>query len=113
MPQQVQLQVTPKESITPSIYLNLAASRAGIKQSQIAHARIIKRSIDARKPNIKVNLTIELFVDDEKEPEKTVFNWEDVSTKQEIIVVGSGPAGLFAALRLIENGLRPIVIERG
>lgn len=113
MPQLVQIQVTPKESITPTIYLSLVASRAGVKQSQIAHARIIKRSIDARKPNIKVNLTLELFIDDEKEPDKIDFKWDDVSTKQEVIVVGSGPAGLFAALRLIENGFRPIVIERG
>lgn len=113
MPQQIQLQLTPKEAATPSFYTALAANRAGVKQSQIAHARIIKRSIDARKPNIKVNLTVELFIDDDKEPDKINFNWEDVSTKQEIIVVGSGPAGLFAALRLIENGFCPIVIERG
>lgn len=113
MSQQVQLQLTPKEAASPSIYLDLAAKSIGINREQIANSRIIKRSIDARKPNIKVNLTLELFIDDEKEPDKIDFKWDDVSTKQEVIIVGSGPSGLFAALRLIENGLKPIVIERG
>lgn len=113
MPIEVMLQLSPKEAATPSVYIDLAAKRAAVKREQVAFARIVKRSIDARKPNVKVNLGVELFIDDEKEPPHIEFEWGDVSSATEVIVVGSGPAGLFAALRLIEGGIRPIVIERG
>lgn len=113
MSKEVLLVLSPKEAATPTIYTELAAKKAGVKMEQVAFSRVVKRSIDARKSTVKINLGVELFIDDEKEPEKIHFEWGDVSSCQEVVVVGSGPAGLFAALRLIELGVKPIVIERG
>ncbi len=113
MPKTVTLQLSPKQSADEKFYIPLAARHIGIRQSDIALARIVKRSIDARQRMPKVNLTLEIYVDTEPQPQPVHFDYPSVDGRTEIIVVGSGPAGLFAALRLIELGYRPIVLERG
>ena len=85
----------------------------GIKQSDIALLRIVKRSVDARRGTLKVNLTLEAFLDFEPMPEPIHFDYPNVENGTPIIIIGAGPAGLFAALRLIELGLKPIIFERG
>ncbi|MBC7125765.1 MAG: FAD-binding protein, partial [Bacteroidales bacterium] len=80
----------------------------------IRHYYITRKSIDARKGKVLVNLGVRVFIGEEKIiDERPVFNYTDVRNAMPVIIVGAGPAGLFAALRLIELGFKPIVIERG
>ena len=114
MGKQVQINLTPSAAADETTIKKIAASLAGIDLAAVSSLRVIKRSVDARKKNIRINLTVEVFSEkDSALPEITPFNPVDVSLKQEVIIVGAGPAGLFASLRLIELGLRPIIIERG
>ena len=85
----------------------------GIKQSDIALLRIVKRSVDARRGTLKVNITLEAFLDFEPMPEPIHFDYPSIEHGVPIIIIGAGPAGLFAALRLIELGYKPIIFERG
>lgn len=85
----------------------------GIRREQVALARVVKRSVDARHRTPQVLLTVEVFIDGEEQPAKIHFDYPDVNGKTPVVIVGGGPAGLFAALRLIELGLRPILLERG
>ena len=110
----VQLNLTPEASADDALIKKTVASAAGIDQSEIFSIRILKRSVDARQKNIRVNLSVEVFTADE--PLLAVmapFKAINVSQRREVVIVGAGPAGLFAALRLIELGLRPVIIERG
>ena len=76
--------------------------------------RILRRSIDARQRTIFVNLKVRVYINEQPQGDEYVpVEYPDVSGKPQVIVVGAGPGGLFAALRLIELGLRPIVLERG
>ena len=114
MGKQVQINLTPAAAADDATIKKIAASLTGIDPSAINALRVTKRSVDARKKNIRVNLSVELFSgEDSSVPAITPFNPVDVTHKQEVIIVGAGPAGLFAALRLIELGLRPVIIERG
>lgn len=113
MPQLVTLVLSPKQAADVSYRTALAARRLGIREDEIALVRVVKRSIDARQRQPKVNLTLEIYVDREPQPEPVHFDYPDVSHATEVVIVGSGPAGLFAALRLIELGFRPILLERG
>lgn len=113
MPQQLTLVLTPREAADAKTYTSLAARRMGVPERDIALARVVKRSIDARRGRPKVNLTLELYLDGEPEPASVHFDYPSVAGRTEVAIVGAGPAGLFAALRLIELGLRPILLERG
>ena len=112
MPKTITLQLSPKQAADEKFYIARAAERLGIKQSEIALARVVKRSIDARQRMAKVNLSLEVYIDKEPQPAPLHFDYPSVDTGTEVIVVGSGPAGLFASLRLIELGFKPILLER-
>ena len=113
MPQLITLQLTPKQAADAKFYTSQAARRMGIVEADVALVRVIKRSIDARQRQVKVNLTLEVYVDREPQPGPVYFDYPSVEGRTEVVIVGSGPAGLFAALRLIELGLRPVILERG
>ncbi len=113
MPTKITLTLTPKQAADSKFYTSLAAREAGICEKDVALLRVVKRSIDARQRQAKVNLTVELFEDCEPTPAPLHFDYPVVDGRTPVIVVGSGPAGIFAALRLIELGFRPIVLERG
>lgn len=113
MPQNVTLVLSPKQAADEKLCTTLAARRLSVAESDIALVRVVKRSIDARQQQAKVNLTLEVYVDTEPQPAPVHFDYPSVVGRTEVVVVGSGPAGLFAALRLIELGLRPIILERG
>ena len=91
------------------------ANTNGLKTKDIKSLRILKRSIDARQRQIYVNLTVKVWINEEpsSEPFYERIQYKPVTSEHYAIVVGAGPAGLFAALRLIELGIRPIVLERG
>jgi len=110
----VQINLAPSAAADEAVIKKIAASLSGIDQATVSTVRVIKRSVDARKKNIRVNLTVEVISgEDSSSHEISPFIPIDVSLKKEVIIVGAGPAGLFAALRLIELGLRPVIIERG
>jgi uncharacterized protein len=115
MPNELQIQVTPETASNDILLKEHVAKLMQTKSAEIKHITILKRSIDARQKAIKINLKIVVFFQDEKVVEETAElpDYKNVENAQEVIVVGAGPAGLFAALQLIELGLRPIVIERG
>jgi uncharacterized FAD-dependent dehydrogenase len=112
----IQITVTPAEAADMAAVTRIAARQSGISESRIALAQIVKRSIDARQRQVKINLTVRLHVDaiDESATRPVIVDYRPVADDApSAVVVGAGPAGLFAALRLIESGIRPIVLERG
>ena len=114
MIQEYQLRVLPEVAANEQRIKEYLIQEKGVSARDITATRILKRSIDARQRTIFVNLTVRAYLNElpkEKEYQETVYN--DVSDKPQIIVVGAGPGGLFAALRLIELGLRPVIVERG
>lgn len=115
MTEQLQLRVDPATAASELRLTALASTRLNIDANRIKGIRIIKRSIDARQRNVMINLTLLAYVDED--PSATLFAPELYDRLPEsapaAVVVGAGPAGLFAALRLIQLGIKPIVIERG
>ncbi len=92
-----------------------ASTRLGIDANRIKDLKITRRSIDARQRKVMVQLTLKIYVDEEAPAlSYTPVEYHPVeSDAKQVVVVGAGPAGLFAALELIEQGMRPVVIERG
>lgn len=109
-----QIRVSPETAATKQLLIKEVSRHAGIPPDEISHVEILKRSIDARQKEIKVNLQIDVFVNEPFQPEGFELpEYVNVAGKREVIIVGAGPAGLFAALRCIEGGLKPVIIERG
>lgn len=112
---ELELILTPKEASEEVELKKVISHKLKVNINQISHVQLVKKSIDARSKQPRVLLKVRVFLDHEH-PEyqyENKFHYKDVSKKPEVIIVGAGPAGLFGALRLIELGLRPIVLERG
>ena len=114
MTQEYQLRILPEIAANEQKLKEYLSKEKSLNLRDITATRILKRSIDARQRTIFVNLKVRAYIKEmpqEDEYERTIYN--NVEGKPQVIVVGAGPGGLFAALRLVELGLRPIVIERG
>ena len=111
---EINLVLSPRDASEEKFYKILVARNLKIESKRISGIQILKRSVDARQRTIKVNMRFRVAYD-EVFPDLKLsdFTYQDVSGKKKVIVVGAGPAGLFAALRLIELGYCPIVLERG
>ena len=114
MIQEYQLRLLPQQACSEQAVSEYIAREKGFDARTINKVRILKRSIDARQRTIYVNLKVRAYINELPQDEEyvpTVYPY--VGDKPQVIVVGAGPGGLFASLRLIESGFRPIVIERG
>lgn len=111
----IQLRVTPEVSFDIDKINELSSAQLGIQKKRIKYTKIIKRSIDARQRTVMINLTIRNFIDELPQNTSliTPIKYPQIHDGKPVIIVGAGPAGLFAALKLIELGLKPIVLERG
>ena len=108
---ELQIRISPREAYDERGIISFLQREKGLRADAV---QVLKRSIDARQRTIYVNLTVRAFVGENPKTQdfEPIF-YPDVSNRPSVIVVGAGPGGLFAALRLIELGLRPIVVERG
>ncbi|MCC8187870.1 MAG: FAD-binding protein [Bacteroides sp.] len=114
MTQEYQIRVSPETAAQEQKILSVLIREKGLNKKEITGIRILKRSIDARQRTVWINLTVRVYLNEQPREEWfTPINYPPVDDKPQVVVVGAGPGGLFAALRLIELGLRPIVVERG
>lgn len=114
MQQEFILQVSPETAANAEALKHHLSREKKLPLTEIRHVEILKRSIDARQKKIKVNLKVQVYLQEDFEEEKIRLpEYKNVSNSEAVIIVGAGPAGLFAALRCIELGKKPIVIERG
>lgn len=104
-------------SLLPEHCVDEATMFIHIKQEcgepDIRSVRVLRKSLDARRKPIRYNLQVELGIGEQLTPETSSFAFKDVRSAPEAVIIGAGPAGLFAALKLIESGVKPIVFERG
>ncbi len=114
MTQEYDIRVFPQVAANEQSLRDYLAEEKGFDVRTITHLRILRRSIDARQRTIFVNLRVRVYINEMPDDDAYQHtDYPDVSGRPQVIVVGAGPGGLFAALRLIELGLRPIVLERG
>ena len=115
MQQQISLRLLPSEAADETVIKKALADAVAKKENEIKGYNILKRSIDARGKTVWINLTLNTFINEpfhKREIQK--FGFRDVSNSvKRVIIIGAGPAGLFAALKLIEQGIKPIILERG
>ena len=115
MIEEMQLRVIPRVAASESAIIHYIASERRLSQDRIRGVRVLRRSVDARQRNVMVNVKVRAFIDEPMTVDHLVppIEYRPVSGCVQAVVVGAGPGGLFAALRLIELGVKPIVVERG
>ncbi|MEH0158388.1 NAD(P)/FAD-dependent oxidoreductase [Limibacter armeniacum] len=114
MRREVEYVVSPEVAFDEQNFRNFIINKVKLSDSDELHIRMVRRSVDARSRNIKINVKAEIF---EGEPPSDLISYRrdypNVSDAKRVIIVGAGPAGMFAALRLLEQGIKPILLERG
>src|SRR6195952_2780440 len=103
----------PEQHEDEAALQKLAAAALKISPQQISGLKILKRSIDARGRKVVYRMQVQVFIGEPYQPENYTIKYPDVKNTKPVIIIGAGPAGLFAALQCIESGLKPIILERG
>ncbi|MGY0407994.1 MAG: NAD(P)/FAD-dependent oxidoreductase, partial [Polaribacter sp.] len=111
---EIQLRINLIEERKENILLYKASKQLNVDKNEISAIKILRKSVDARKKDILFNYKVAVYINEEiLEKSETIFKYKDVSNAKEIHIIGFGPAGMYAALRCIELGYKPIVLERG
>lgn len=114
MQTKLQLQVSPKTAVNEALLKEEVRLNLALSTNDIISIKLLRRSIDARNRNIKINVTLAVAINEALQAETISFNYPDVSASNKIChIIGAGPAGLFAALRCLEKNIKPVIIERG
>lgn len=114
MKKDVNISLSPEDAANDEIVRKRLAQTLSVDSTEITAFYITRRSVDARGRNLKMNLGVQVYVGEEPSVEAPLnYNYQNVQDRPSVIIVGAGPAGLFAAMRLIEFGLRPVIFERG
>lgn len=114
MIQEYQIRVLPEQAVNELAVKEFLVADKGLDARSVTHVRVLKRSIDARQKRVMVNLKVRVYIGEMPEDDEYVrTEYRNVEGCPQAVVVGAGPGGLFAALRLIELGVRPVVVERG
>jgi hypothetical protein len=113
MIKEIELVLLPEHSDDENFIRGSACKLLNISPERVKNVQILKRSIDARSRKVVFRIRLNVFIDEVFEPEIIADSYQNVSDKKPVLIIGAGPAGLFAALRCIEIGLKPIIIERG
>ncbi|MDZ7605523.1 MAG: FAD-dependent oxidoreductase [Cyclobacteriaceae bacterium] len=114
MQKEIVLDVLPEVAADAEQLRKAVSAKAGIDQKEIRHVEILRRSIDARRKPVRLQLKVLIYIHEDRIPERVQKpEAGDVSGKEPVIIIGAGPAGLFAALKCISLGKRPVILERG
>ncbi|MFN3695421.1 MAG: FAD-dependent protein, partial [Ignavibacterium sp.] len=113
MKKQIELSIPPEKISVSSILQSEASKILSVPVENITAVIPLRRSIDARTKNVVFRFLVDVFINEIPSSPKRIINYKPVSENRKVIIVGFGPAGMYAALRLIELGIKPIVIERG
>lgn len=109
----IDIDLTPKEYCTKVLIKEAAARKAGISAEDVTHVQILRRSLDSRRGRVLYHASAEVYCGEPFVAPDYSGSYQDCHSKPAVIIVGAGPAGLFAALRALEVGLKPVIIERG
>ena len=114
MIEEYQIRILPEQAASEEGIKRYLSKEKGIDVRTLNQVRVLKRSIDARQRTIYVNLKVRAYINEFAQDDQYIHTeYPDVSSRPRVVVVGEGPGGLFASLRLIELGYRPVVLERG
>lgn len=113
MIKEIELVLLPEHAADDHSIKNAASKALNVPSGQITRIKLLKRSIDARGRKVVYRLKVNVFIDEHPAPEIFAVKYQNVSDKRPVLIIGAGPAGLFAAVRCIELGLKPVLIERG
>lgn len=113
MIKEIELVLLPEQAANEALLKDIASASLNTPSVRIHHIKILKRSIDARGKKAVYRVKAAVYLDEDPLPEIFTVNYQNVSDRKPVLIVGAGPAGLFAALRCIELGLKPVIIERG
>ncbi|RZK77062.1 MAG: FAD-binding protein [Pedobacter sp.] len=113
MQKEIEITLSPEEAAEERAIKKELSTALKIETQRIKGYRILKRSIDARSRKVVYRMQVRVYIDEPVMAENYIVNYQNVSNSKHVIIIGAGPAGLFAALQCIENGFKPIVLERG